>query len=472
LGSLFNNDAMSTPDSEAQPSTALATFGQRTFVASIALGLGTGLALVPLSFTQYASVLAIGLAICCGAFAARRVRQAEARTAELEQKLWQQLWQQKLADKASHQALIERAITGFYRSTREGQLLIANRGLANIFGYDTGEQLKAATNNAARLYVDPQRREEFHVLMRADQAVRDFVSQARRRDGSTIWITENALAVPDHDGEVLYYEGTVEDVTARRSSEDATLRILREARDAARSKAAFLAAVSHELKTPLNAVIGFAEVIKKEMFGPVGNERYREYIDDIHENGRRLLTKINDILDLTRLEGHLMELEDETIRVPDAFDNARNAVTDGKTLSVEFAMQIQADLPGLRADAKRLHQILFHVISNAVKFTAAGGRIDLEAKLEADGGICISVRDSGIGMRPELVKQAMQPFRQLDARLERNFEGLGLGLPLANALLRLHGGQFSIQSAIGVGSTVSLHLPPDRTVRPLKLTAA
>ena len=468
LRSLFNHDAMSTPDSEAKPSTALATFGQRTFVASVALGLATGLALIPLSYSQYASILAIGFAIYCGALAARRAKDAEARTAALEATLWQQ----KLADRGSHHALIERAVTGFYRSTREGQFLIANRGLANIFGYDSGEQLKAHMSNIARLYVDPQRREEFHVLMRADQAVRDFVSQARRRDGSTIWIAENALAVLDHDGTLLYYEGTIEDVTARRSSEDATLRILREARDAARSKAAFLAAVSHELKTPLNAVIGFADVIRKEMFGPVGNERYRDYIEDIHENGRRLLTKINDILDLTRLEGHLMELEDETIRVPDAIDNARNAVTDGKTLSVEFAMQIQADLPGLRADAKRLHQILFQVISNAVKFTAAGGRIDLQAKLEPDGGIGISVRDSGIGMRPELVKQAMQPFRQLDARLERNFEGLGLGLPLANALLRLHGGQFSMESAIGVGSTVSLHFPPDRTVRPLKLTAA
>jgi len=458
---------MSNAEIEAEPSKVLATFGRRTFVASVALGLGVGLALAPLTFTQYGAAIAIFFSVGCAVFAGRRAMQAEARTAEVERSLWQQ----KLTDRGSHQALIERSLTGFYRSTYDGRLLIANRGLAAILGYESAEQLKAEVRNVARLYVDPNQREQFHVLMRGDHVARNFVSQVRRRDGSTIWIAENALAVPDHDGQVLYYEGTVEDVTARRNSEEAALRVMRESRDAARSKAAFLAAVSHELKTPLNAVIGFADVIRQEMFGPIGNERYRDYVVDIHENGRRLLNKINDILDLTRLEGHLMELDEDTIRVADALDNAKNVVADGKTLPVEFGVDVPADFPMLRADPKRLQQMLVHVVSNAVKFTGPGGRIVLAGKLAADGGICIYVLDTGLGMRPELVKQAMQPFKQLDARLERAFEGLGLGLPLASALLRLHGGQFSIHSALGVGTEVNLHFPPERTLRPLKLTA-
>jgi len=460
---------MTTPDIEATPSKALATFGRMTFLASLTFGLGAGLALVPVSGNQFLAALAIFGGLCTAGLSARRVILASKQIAQLQQKLLQH----KMRDRRSYHALVERSIEGFYRTTRDGRFLIANPALARILGYETPEQLQAETKDIGRsLYVDPSRREEFHALMHTDRMARDFVSQLKRRDGSIIWIAENAQAVTDGDGQLLFYEGTVEDATARRNSEDAALRVMRETRDAARSKASFLAAMSHELKTPLNAVIGFADVMRQELFGPVGNERYRSYVDDIHENGRRLLNKINDVLDLTRLEGHLMNLEEESVRVADAVAAAKDAVMEGKSPPAPIELDVSTDLPLLRADAKRVHQILVHVLSNAVKFTATGGEISVGAKIEADGRFSITVSDTGIGMRPELIKQAMQPFRQLDGRLERNFEGLGLGLPLANALMGLHGGQFAIHSGLGDGTTVSLKFPANRVIREGKASAA
>jgi PAS domain S-box-containing protein len=468
---------MSTPDFVAAPSKALATFGRMTFVASLALGLAAGLALVPVSGNQFLAAVAIFSVLCaagvCARLSARRSLLASEHIDELEQKLLKH----EMEDRRSYQALVERSIGGFYRTTRDGRFLIANPALARILGYESPEQLIAEPNNVGRsLYVEPKRREEFHALMHTDRMARDFVSQIKRRDGSIIWIAENAQAVVDGDGRLLFYEGTVEDATARRNSEEAALRIMRETRDAtrdaARSKSSFLAAMSHELKTPLNAVIGFSDVMRQELFGPVGNERYRSYVDDIHENGRRLLGKINDILDLTRLEGHLMDLEEQNLCMADMVAAAQHAVTEGKKTSAPIELDVPANLPLLRADAKRLRQILVHVLSNAVKFTASGGRIGVAAKIEADGRLAIIVSDTGIGMRPELVNQAMHPFRQLDGRLERNFEGLGLGLPLANALMGLHGGQFTIQSGLGDGTTVSLRFPANRVIRAGKISAA
>jgi len=461
---------MSTTHSEEEPSKVLATFGRRTFIASLAVGLGAGLALVPITVYQGFAIAALFGALCAWALAARRAKFLERENKALEERLSSQ--EKKLQDRTTYQALVERANVGFYRSSPAGRLLIVNAGLARILGFESAEQMKSELSDLGRLHMDSKRVKELKTLIATDGFARDFVSQVRRRDGSLIWIADNVHAIKDEKGQVLFYEGTVEDVTARKTSEEAVLRILRESREAARTKAAFLASMSHELKTPLNSVIGFADIMCQQMFGPIENEKYRSYLVDIHENGKLLLHKINDILDLTRAEGHLMDLQDDAVRVGEALNVAKNTLTEGKPLAVSIEVTASPDLPLLRADAKRVHQILVHILSNAIKFTKPGGKIDLKARIDGDGGMIIVISDTGIGMKPELVKQAMQPFRQLDARLERSFEGMGLGLPLANALLRLHGGHLTIESSLSEGTKVGLKFPADRTILAPKASAA
>jgi PAS domain S-box-containing protein len=305
--------------------------------------------------------------------------------------------QLKLLDERSYHAFVDGAVEGFFRTTHDGRYLIANPALARMYGYETAEQLQAElTDISASLYIDPNRRNEFHALMKSTRIVRDFVSQIRRRDGQLIWISENARTVTDEDDQFLLYEGTVEDITEKRLSEEATQRALRETQEAARQKGAFLAAMSHELKTPLNAVIGFSDLMRQELFGPIENERYRSYVGDVHENGLRLLAMINSILDFSRIEGGLLDLEESVIAVSEAVTAAREEmISRGKPMPT-IALHVPPDLPALRADPKRLHQILMQLLSNAAKFTSRNGRIDIIAKVLAGGGVAVMVRDTGI----------------------------------------------------------------------------
>jgi PAS domain S-box-containing protein len=430
--------------------------GRWAFILSMVAGVTVGLAIIPVAANRIdAALLTLG-AFCIVATTARRANRAEIEAEELRQ---------KLLDERSYHAFVDSAVEGFFRTTRDGRYLIVNPALANIYGYNSPAQLAGElTDIGASLYVDPNRRKEFQALMAANRAVQNFVSQIRRRDGTVIWISENARTVSDEDDQFLFYEGTVQDITAQIDSEFAMRRALQETQEAVRAKAAFLAAMSHELKTPLNAVIGFSDLMLQDMFGPVEPPRYREYISDIHDNGRRLLALINDILDLSRIEGRLIALQSHAVFLPDVVKAARDAAIEGKSNVAPVAIDVPSDLPLVRADTQRLRQTLAHLISNAVKFTPAEGSIGLRAWLDAEGGVTIAISDTGIGMAPEHIQHALEPFKQLDSSLSRRFEGAGLGLPLASALMRLHGGRLVIESTLGKGTTVTVRFPPDRTI--------
>jgi PAS domain S-box-containing protein len=430
--------------------------GRWSFVLSIALGFVAGFVLLPVAGPALIGALITFGAILISAVAARH---ALARKAEIE------ALQQRLQDEASYHAFVDAAIEGFFRTTRGGHYLIVNPALTRIYGYDSPEQLRSeVTDIGESLYVDPNRRTEFERLMTAEGRVKDFVSQIRRRDGTLIWISENARSVTDEDGQFLFYEGTVEDITVQLESQEATRRALIETQEAARAKAAFLAAMSHELKTPLNAVIGFSDLMRQELFGPISEPRYRGYVTDIHDNGRRLLCMINDILDLSRVESHLIALEEEAVSVEEAVRTACGAVLEDKQDVAEIKIAVPSGMPLLKVDPKRLHQILTHLLSNAVKFTPRKGQIDVGAHITHDGSLAVIISDTGIGMDPERIGHALEPFKQLDSRLSRRFEGVGLGLPLANALMRLHEGALRIESTPGIGTTVTISFPPARNI--------
>jgi PAS domain S-box-containing protein len=365
----------------------------------------------------------------------------------------------------SYEIFIDNAIEGFFRTTFDGRYIKVNAALVRIYGYESEEQLMAGiTDIGNSLYVDPAQRDAFIEKMQNDGHVQDFVSEIHRRDGSTIWITENARAVYDAEGQVLFYEGTVEDITVQRKAEEALRSALQETQEPARAKAAFLAAMSHELKMPLNAVIGFSDLMIQKIFGPITEPRYAGYVEDIHRNGIKLLEMINDILDLTRVEGGQLEIDDDRVSLAQVIPEASRQAASQAVKPPALALRIAENLPPLLADKKRVRQILVHILSNAVKFTPASGSVSVEAARAADGGIVVVVADNGIGMSPDRITHALEPFKQLDTSLARRFEGAGLGLPLANALVKLHGGWLTIQSAQGRGTIVTVHFPAERVM--------
>ena len=233
-----------------------------------------------------------------------------------------------------------------------------------------------------------------------------------------------------------------------------------------RAKSSFLANMSHELRTPLNAIIGFSEVIMRELFGPV-NPRYRSYAVDIFDSGSHLLGLINEVLDMSKLEAGQVELYEEYVDVATAIqDCLRFVEPQAEHAKVVLFTSLAEGLPLIRADARRVRQILLNLLSNAVKFTPKGGDVRVSSFCE-DGGLTVAVSDSGIGMAAEEIPKALETFGQIDSMLSRQYEGTGLGLPLAKRLINLHGGTLSIESKPGLGTTVTILFPSERVVRPM-----
>ncbi len=230
------------------------------------------------------------------------------------------------------------------------------------------------------------------------------------------------------------------------------------------AKSQFLAAMSHELRTPLNAVIGFSEMLTMQIFGPLGDKRYGEYAGDIRSSGTHLLALINDILDLSRLDAGQGDLTDEDLSAADLIGaTLRMMQGQAAEANVGIDREIEARLPVIRADKRRVQQVLINLVSNAVKFTPAGGKIKVRAFRVGDE-IAISVTDTGIGIAAEDIPKAFELFRQIDSQLSRKYEGTGLGLPLARQLMELHGGRLVLESEVNVGTAVTIYFPPERVV--------
>lgn len=231
-----------------------------------------------------------------------------------------------------------------------------------------------------------------------------------------------------------------------------------------KSKAAFLAAMSHELRTPLNAIIGFSELMNGEPFGPLGHPRYKGYSQDIRKAGEHLLSLINDILDLSRLEARKAELIESQIALRPLLEEALDMVASlAAEAGVSLELAAPSDLPPLWADNRRVKQIVLNLLSNAVKFTERGGAVTVRAARTQDA-VEVTVSDTGIGIAPEDLSTAFESFGQIDNRLSRKYEGSGLGLPLARHLAELHGGSLTIQSEVGVGTVATVRFPVQRSM--------
>jgi len=219
--------------------------------------------------------------------------------------------------------------------------------------------------------------------------------------------------------------------------------------------------MSHELRTPLNAILGFSEIIKSAAFGPIGSN-YREYAGDIHSSGAHLLSLINEVLDLSKLEAGQFELVEQHVNLVDLVESSTRFVEpQAQKGRVGLSHSIEPAVSLIRADERRMRQILINILANAVKFTPPGGQVGLAVR-RTGKGLLIQISDTGIGIPADKIEMAMEPFSQVEAGANRQYQGTGLGLPLAKRLVELHGGTLSLESEVSRGTVVSILLPPDR----------
>ena len=347
------------------------------------------------------------------------------------------------------------------------RIQLFNQGAEAIFGYTVEEALGQTLDMLLPAYARKVHSIHFERFVRSPASRRTFDERLEifglRKDG-TEFSAEASISKLYLDGELLITV-MLRDISERKQIEETLLAAMQQAELANRTKSEFLAAMSHELRTPLNAIIGFSEIIASAAFGRVGNPKYREYAMDISSSGKHLLTIINDILDVSEVESGKLDLNETAIDIGQTVDFCLKLVrarAQGAGLTLET--EIMDDPPLLRADERKLKQILLNLLSNAVKFSSRGGKITIRVWCRLDDGYVIQIADSGIGIAFEDIPRVLLAFEQADSTLARKYEGTGLGLPLSKSYVEMHGGSFDLQSEIGVGTTVTVRFPAERIV--------
>jgi len=379
-------------------------------------------------------------------------RNAEARATEAQQRLGE---------------AIESISEAFVLYDAEDRLVLCNRKFREFFRevqelLTPGWQFEDFVRAKAELGLIPE------AQGRVEEWVRERVQQHRnpkraveQRLADGRWLRVSERRIPD--GSIV---GILTDITEAKEREAALWRAKEEADLANRAKSEFLANMSHELRTPLNAIIGFAEVMTTELFGPIGNTKYRGYAQDIHQSGSHLLEIINDILNLSKIEAGKGQLHEEQIEVAVAVDASLRIVKQrAEEGCIRLTRDIEAGLPLLRADERLLKQIFLNLLSNAIKFTPEDGTVTVRAWREPSGELAVSVIDSGIGIAESDIPLALANFGQIEGSLSRKYAGTGLGLPLVRSFAELHGGSLELQSVFGAGTTATVRFPAERMIR-------
>jgi len=313
--------------------------------------------------------------------------------------------------------------------------------------------------------VRPEERKEFLQKLLFEGRVSGNEAEGYRKDGKKIWILQNARVVRGEKGGVDYYEGSVWDVTERKEAEAAMSYARVQAEISSRTRMEFLANMSHELRTPLNAVIGFSEIIKDEVMGPLEIKVYKEYAQDIYDSGNYLLKIISEILEVSKIETGNRELNVSNFKLIKAVKACMTIMTSRiDQAGVDLKIELPEDLPELLAEELGFKQIMLNLIGNAIKFTPQGGKVSVTAAVQPTGEMHIDIIDNGIGMSPDEIKKALQPFGKVDTTFSGMKAGTGLGLTIVESLVKLHGGELKLISQKGAGTTARVIMPASRVL--------
>jgi len=288
---------------------------------------------------------------------------------------------------------------------------------------------------------------------------RDFRYPLTHANGNPLMVAISGKPVFDRAGNFSGYRGTGRDITAQSLAEQARDEAWREAEQANRAKSEFLATMSHEFRTPLNAILGFSEMMRTQIFGPLGSEKYLDYADDISHSGDHMLELVNDVLDIAAIEAGKRSFELEDIVIGDLIKETsrtvQKAATDG---GIDLVLELPEDLPVLNADYRSAMQIVLNLLSNAIKFTPRDGTVTVSAAVIQDL-LTIRVNDTGVGISPEMLPGITDPFSQTHTDPHVAQEGTGLGLSIVKSLIEAHEGSLNIESEVGVGTTVTVAFP-------------
>ncbi len=452
--------------------------------------------------TGYTDLTALVRAVNVGkihAYVSKPWNPVELRTTVLNAAVQYELSQTLAHERRLLTVLMDSLPDSIYFVDRAGRFERANSALAQQLGVKGPDEL------IGRSFADILPVAEAEVatapvrnVLETGEVLQDSVAKYEAPGGTCMWLSTTLAPIRSKNDEVVGLVGVSRNVTNRRLAEEALQRAhddleravaqrtrkleqeiaermraeeaLIEAKEmaesASRAKTAFLANMSHELRTPLNAIIGFADLIKSHVLGPLGHEKYEEYIINIHDSGQHLLQIISDILDVSRIEAGKIKLQESEIDLAGLVDNAWRMIAPlAEEGQLQTSISVPNDLPPLRADQRLIKQALLNLLSNAVKFTPPGGRIIIEVTLGADGDLSLTVADTGVGIATEDLSRVIEPFTQVESTLVRKHAGTGLGLPLAKSFVELHGGAFHVESVPGKGTRVVMTFGAERLCR-------
>lgn len=361
-------------------------------------------------------------------------------------------------------AVLDTATDGIVMLDGDGRIMAMNRSAEALFGYDQNEvageafiTLLAPESHAAAIdYIEGLRAGGVAAVLNDG---RELLGRERQGGSLPLFTTIGRIGT-EHDPK---YCIVMRDITPWKKAEADLISAKRAAESANAQKSDFLARMSHEIRTPMSAIMGFAEVMLDERFGPIGNERYRDYLKDMHTSGAHVISLINDLLDISKIEAGRADLNFIRLDLNAAAANAANLMqNEARRARVILRMNLEDRLPAIVADDRSIRQIFLNLLSNAIKFSEAGGQIIVSTTLSERGEVVLRIRDNGIGMREEDIATALEPFRQVGTA--RRSGGTGLGLPLTKALVEANRAALSIRSAPDKGTLVEVTFPPNRVL--------
>ena len=369
------------------------------------------------------------------------------------------------AEFAELTSLLDTAADGFVVLDAHGLIVSANRGAEALFGYEPRE---LAGRAFSELFAPESVETAYDCL---DHPTHDSGASVRHGGREVIGRAAGGSLIPmfmtvGPTGDRTDRLGVVfRDITRWKKVEQELTEARHQAEKASSAKSDFLAKISHEIRTPLNAIIGFSEVMMAERFGPVGSERYREYLKDIHASGGHLLSLINDLLDLSKIEAGRLELTFASVSLNDLTQQCVAIMQPQANRDrIIIRTSLPPSLPQVVADARSVRQIVLNLLSNSIKFTDAGGQVIVSTALNDNGDVALRVRDTGVGMSEKDLATALEPFRQLVTPVSGVSGGTGLGLPLTKALAEANRASFYIKSAPKAGTLVEIAFPPSRVL--------